>query len=469
MGDSESEEIWDYIVIGGGLTGLGMAALLSFEGSRVLLLEKEPIVGGRSRTTKKNGFILDEKPFHLMKFGWKNPLNDVLRAMKDENYQRLLIHPVRHYHLYVGTEVTKKLKPNTYEQSKLKYFKKGWISIPRNINQMRKSDYFGVWKLIRIFTSGFKCTYEDMCDKSLQEFNESKKMNEASIHYLKLAAGVLMHSPYSDLVSAGEVLRSIKWSSKQPVLFGYPDGGWQTIIDRFVEVIKRNGEILTNCETKKLQFEENEDKRLNTKTVTTSKGDFSADNFILSLPPKRVPRLFQQNGENLLDPRIKEFVENLVPTSGISIDIALSNRPYKGRSLLHFENPDAFGIFVSNVESSIAPRGKLLMTVFSPVHPAKIKDDTFVQKKIADLRENIFKMYPKLEENVEFERTRIHEVVDNTFVSTSQYKDIRPKTRIPGIDNCFLIGDYLSAYGWGEDIGYSSIWELYRVLKERKK
>ena len=85
MGDSESEEIWDYIVIGGGLTGLGMAALLSFEGSRVLLLEKEPIVGGRSRTTKKNGFILDEKPFHLMKFGWKNPLNDVLRAMKDEN------------------------------------------------------------------------------------------------------------------------------------------------------------------------------------------------------------------------------------------------------------------------------------------------------------------------------------------------------------------------------------------------
>ena len=44
MSDSESDEIWDYIVIGGGLTGLGMAALLSFEGSRVLLLEKEPIV-----------------------------------------------------------------------------------------------------------------------------------------------------------------------------------------------------------------------------------------------------------------------------------------------------------------------------------------------------------------------------------------------------------------------------------------
>jgi protoporphyrinogen oxidase len=468
MSNVESDEVWDYIVVGAGLTGLGMAALLSFEGSRVLVIEKESMVGGRSRTTKKNGFILDEKPFHLMKFGWKNPLNDILRAMKDENYQRINIHPVRHYHLYVGKDITKKLKPNMYEQSKLKYFKQGWISIPRNINQMRKSDFFGVWKLIRIFTSGFKCTYEDMREKTLLDFNESKKMNDTSAQYLKLAAGVLMHCPYADLVSAGETLRSIKWSSKQPVLFGYPDGGWQTIIDRFVEIIQRNGKILTKCETNQLKFEETEQNRTEVKSIITSRGSFSARNFILSLPPKRVPRLFEQDGENLLDPKIVGFIENLVPTSGISMDIALSNRPYKGRSLLHFENPDAFGIFISNVESSISPKGKLLMTVFSPIRPDKIKDDVFIQKRIDDLKVNIFNMYPKLEENIEFERVRVHEIVDNTFISTTQYKDIRPKSRIPGIENCFLIGDYINAYGWGEDIGYSSIWEVYRILKEKK-
>jgi phytoene dehydrogenase-like protein len=308
-----------------------------------------------------------------------------------------------------------------------------------------------------------------MRDKTLQYFNESKKMNETSAQYLKLAAGVLMHCPYTDLVSAGEILRSIKWSSKQPVLFGYPDGGWQTIIDRFVGIIQRNGKILTNCETNQLEFEENEQNRTEVKTVITSKGNFSARNFILSLPPKRVPRLFEQDGDNLLDPKIVSFIEKLVPTSGTSMDIALSNRPYKGRSLLHFENPDAFGIFISNVESSIAPKGKLLMTVFSPIHPDKIKDNAFIQQRIDTLRENIFKMYPKLKENIEFERIRVHEVVDNTFINTSQYKDIRPKSRIPGIENCFLIGDYVNAYGWGEDIGYSSIWEAYRIIKEREK
>ncbi len=467
MIDVGSEEVWDYIVIGGGLSGLGIAALLSFEGSKVLVIEKESKIGGRSQTTKKKGFILDEHPFHLMKFGWKNPLNDILRTMKDENYKRLLIHPVRHYHLYVGTEETKKLKPNLYEQSKLKYFKQGWISIPRNINQMRKSDYFGVWKLIRIFTSGFKCTYEEMRDITLQEFNESKKMNETSAHYLKLAAGVLMNCPYPDLVSAGEILRAIKWSSKQPVLFGYPDGGWQNIIDRFAEVIERNGKIITGCESRQLIFEENDKKRMEARKVLTSLGSYSAKNFVLALPPKRVPRLFQRDGENLLDPNIKEFIKRLVPTTGISMDIALSARPYKSRSLLHIENPDAFGIYLSNIESSVAPPGKLLLTIFSPVRPAEIKDSAFIEKRIENLRERIIKMYPKIEKNIEFERIRVHELVDNTFISTDQYKDIRPKTQIPGIENCFLVGDYVNAYGWGEDIGYNSIWEAFRVLKER--
>jgi phytoene dehydrogenase-like protein len=469
MSDSESDEIWDYIVIGAGLTGLGMAALLSFEGSRVLLIEKEAHIGGRSRTTKKNGFILDECPFHLMKFGWKNPLNDVLRAMKDENYEKVMINPIRHYHLYVGKETTKNLKPNLYEQSKLKYFKQGWISVPRNINQMRKSDFFGVWKLIRIFTSGFKCTYEEMRDKSLAEFNETKKMNETSAHYLRLAAGALMYAPFPDLVSAGEVLRAIKWSSKQPVLFGYPMGGWQTIIDRMVEVTKRNGKILTNCESQHLEFQENDKNRLETQSLITSKGTFKAKNFILALPPKRIPRLFQHNDENKLDPQIKTFVENLIPTSGISMDIALSHRPYKGRSLLYIEHPDAYGVFISNVEPSIAPPGKQLLTVFSPVHPEKIKDKKFVEERTSELRNQIYEMYPKVKENVEFERVRVHKVVDNTFVSKTQYKDIRPKTQIPGNDNCYLIGDYVNAYGWGEDIGYNSIWEAYRILKEKKK
>ena len=78
-------------------------------------------------------------------------------------------------------------------------------------------------------------------------------------------------------------------------------------------------------------------------------------------------------------------------------------------------------------------------------------------------------MYPKLKDSIEFERVRVMKRVDTVFISTEQYKDIRPRSQVPGVDNCYLIGDYVSAYGWGEDIGYNSIWETYRLLKEKNR
>ena len=39
---------YDAIVVGAGIAGLGAAALLASKGRKVLLLEKEPILGGRS-------------------------------------------------------------------------------------------------------------------------------------------------------------------------------------------------------------------------------------------------------------------------------------------------------------------------------------------------------------------------------------------------------------------------------------
>lgn len=50
------------IVIGGGIAGLATAALLSHEGHRVLLLEKNERVGGRAGTLERDGFRFDTGP-----------------------------------------------------------------------------------------------------------------------------------------------------------------------------------------------------------------------------------------------------------------------------------------------------------------------------------------------------------------------------------------------------------------------
>lgn len=52
-------EQYDFIVLGGGISGLGFAKRISEHGFSVLILEKEEIVGGLSRSINHKGFYLD--------------------------------------------------------------------------------------------------------------------------------------------------------------------------------------------------------------------------------------------------------------------------------------------------------------------------------------------------------------------------------------------------------------------------
>lgn len=50
---------YDYVVLGGGVSGLGFAKRVSERGKTVLVLEKEDVVGGLSRSIEHKGFYLD--------------------------------------------------------------------------------------------------------------------------------------------------------------------------------------------------------------------------------------------------------------------------------------------------------------------------------------------------------------------------------------------------------------------------
>src|SRR5919106_4860291 len=50
---------FDFVVLGGGVSALGFAKRMSEHGHSVLVLEKEPVIGGLSRTLCYKGFYLD--------------------------------------------------------------------------------------------------------------------------------------------------------------------------------------------------------------------------------------------------------------------------------------------------------------------------------------------------------------------------------------------------------------------------
>ncbi len=56
----------EYVVIGGGVSGLATAWYLRKAGRDVRLLEKNPAVGGCMRTLRQDGFLLEQGPFNVL-------------------------------------------------------------------------------------------------------------------------------------------------------------------------------------------------------------------------------------------------------------------------------------------------------------------------------------------------------------------------------------------------------------------
>ena len=71
-------EACDVIVIGGGLSGLGVAGILGKAGKKVVLVEKGGVLGGRAQSIDMDGFTLDLGPHVIQEKGFQEEMTDLL-------------------------------------------------------------------------------------------------------------------------------------------------------------------------------------------------------------------------------------------------------------------------------------------------------------------------------------------------------------------------------------------------------
>jgi phytoene dehydrogenase-like protein len=72
----------DTVIVGGGIGGTAVGALLATAGQKVLLLEKNSIIGGRCASYERDGFIVDVG-VHLFGLSGNGPLGEVCRRCGD--------------------------------------------------------------------------------------------------------------------------------------------------------------------------------------------------------------------------------------------------------------------------------------------------------------------------------------------------------------------------------------------------
>lgn len=300
---------------------------------------------------------------------------------------------------------------------------------------------------------------EDVLNVSLKDWLSEQTESEEAKRIFKILSTSLIITPLDKFdASLGELVRTIKRMVESGEGAAYPVGGWKTIIDKLVKGVENNGgEIRTSTKVDEVIVKEG------LASGVKVNGDIiDADKIVLGIRHQLIDSLVDP--EHLSDDYL-EGCKSLKSNAGISLDMGTSKVVTDLDGLILSSEVPLIGIVTSNIDSSVAPEGKQLMTFLFIHSPGELKDKGFVKEKIEEYRGMIYDMIPGLEGNVEWERVLRMNCVDGAVLTPDQNYMERPAIETP-IDNLYFASDTCGVPGGGGDISFASAREcVQKILK----
>jgi phytoene dehydrogenase-like protein len=443
MSEDNLKDDWDFIIVGAGICGLSLGALLVNDGYNVLILEKAKKTGGRAKVVEKNGFTMDYG-MHTVRFGRKSALAKTLETIREKGQEKFEFTEFGRSYYFLE-----------------KYGDPKWTVAPTGLKGITKGTYLGPMKLKNVIFRLLMAKKKKNLGISVEEWQDKRKFNEQGTLFLRYVTSSLQVCPFLERASMGELRRNLGEVIRKRISATYPIGGWKLIFDRLLEKItKGNGQILTKKKVDEVILEDNQ-----AKGVKCEDQIFNCKKVVIATP---VQEIFNFLDESVYDPEFVNLCKNLRPTAGLSIDFALKEKISEDSGLFFIDNPFAFGYFTSNLDKGCAPENKQLLTFCSIFNVEDLDDPDYGGELLMNLRQKLFFAFPGLEENIEFERP-LFTIFDGAEVNINQYQELRPGFKVPGIDNLYLVGDSTAGEGAGGDIGHNSVWDTYNLIKANLK
>lgn len=413
--------IYDTIIVGAGLSGLSIASLLSNEGHKVLCLEKSNTIGGRARILKKDGFTY-EYGIHVLRYGEKGACGEIMRKIGVKDFK------------------VKKLNTAIYEDGRFYNFSSGGLSSLLSMDFLTNTDKaVFIKELLRLTVTDIKPLYEI----SVSDFIKKREYSPGLKKIFESLSTSMLSCPDTRIASAGELAHHLKNVVHKRYAVGYPEGGFETIINKLMDkIMGKNNRILTGADVTELVREQ--DKVIG---VMLGSEKLYSKNVICALPPKELNKITGINYD-------------LSPTSGISIDYALKTDEYKEDRVILTQKVKGVALFTSNVDKTVAPEGKSLLTFFSP-------RDYYIspESQKQSMEELVEEMFPKISNHVEHKRVMNLLVVDGVELTTKQNYFTRLETKV--CEGLYVVGDSVKAHGNGGEIAFNSALECYKeVMKD---
>ena len=418
---------YDAIIVGGGISGLGTAGLLSKAGKKVLLLEKKKAVGGRAATFRKDGVVKS--------MGQHTPM---FNGRLEELFGRLGI-----------VDLPKEPFTDIYM-----FIDGKFISI-LDVFQLvpERCDPVEIEMIMKVMDSGVDL--EELDDIPADQWLKPYIKTDFFHELIRMAAIVMCTIPRLEDMAASIVYDSIKILMNSLFMWQASNGiseYWEAMADK---IRANGGTVMTGAHVKSIIVDKGRatgvliaDKFIGDEDIEGEIGSVTrieAPLVISAIPIWEIFKLIPE--EKFPDDFVKKAwnVEERTANLGLTALLSQSIDDNKALYMLDFPNVGYFGtIFMpSNVASNIAPKGKQLFEA-SIITDYSLKKD---QKKIYHMREMLYKdlqiIYPGWEKYVIWQNTYFH--YEEPKRTPGRAGKHRPGSKAPNIEGLYFCGDSVAS------------------------
>lgn len=377
---------YDYVVLGGGVSGLGFAKRITDHGKSVLILEKEDFIGGLSRSIEHNGFYLDYCA-HRFHTNNKELLNEIMTLPGLEMKKHIKKSRIYMFNRYLKYpfEIQQLLAAMPLHQSITSGFSFLWNQVAKRYRKTAKLQSYKEW-FIHLYG---KRLYDVMCYPYTSKIWRTDPGNLSADWADQRFQGENMKKLIKRVIKKVMTLDFSSYDLKDDSLapdggpFYYPLRGIQEMCDALARVaVKHGAEIKINTEVTSV----NTGKKLVTyvadgKTHTVSYGG------LVSTIPLQVYYDLQERKAAETEKALSE-----IKYMDIIFVYLFINKPQLSNDhWLYFPDKDIIynrAVEFSNWSPVMCPPGKTSVcfdiTAFPDTKEWQMSDDELVEKTITD-------------------------------------------------------------------------------------
>ncbi len=384
-------------VIGSGVGGAGIAALLAREGFKVTLFERNEFTGGKTAVYQREGSLVDAN-VHTSPRGRHGPIGTLSRRLEAD----LELREIGPWRLRVGERSTRLPLAFTRPDALLRI---AWVIRPRPFSML------GAFRLFRKVLS--VRTMEDIAPyygQPVSVFIDGYTKDVNLLTFFNVIGGMMFVIPSTES-STAEFLWALSWWAREAAV-AYPRGGYGRVPASFLEVCGQNGgEVRLGEPVTGIVVEDGQ-----ATGVRTALGFYPADVVVSNAGMKKTVELA---GPESFEARYVERVGGLRDSLGaVTFKCALDSRPMDTALMLYvpegwtyeaywdtIENgkvPEDVPLYIlspTEIDPGLAPPGQHLLLACAPV-PASL-DHCDLARAVADVvSDRLCRLFPGMEEHL---------------------------------------------------------------------